>query len=96
LRYPDTDSFFATGTGLGDDDSSRHICAIKMTKHVEFGESLRTKGKKWQIVEKAAGANQRTRDEAIKDAQRRLKLTRGTEVSAFARSDGKSLIYYGL
>jgi GTPase SAR1 family protein len=66
-----------------DQNTERRLCANLMNKHFEFAEDLQNKGSLWNIVEAKANdeVRSRTREEAIKDAQKLLKRSRGREVT---------------
>ncbi|KAL5354349.1 hypothetical protein ACLOAV_000438 [Pseudogymnoascus australis] len=63
--------------------SERRLCASLMNKHFGFAENLRTSGSQW-IIEEREGLfgrpTSRTRKEAIVDACRLLKRSRGREL----------------
>jgi GTP-binding protein EngB required for normal cell division len=72
-------------------DESRRLCANLMNKHFEFAKTLRKKGASWKISDKAGDDDDdtgdesddeafRTREEAIKEACKVLKYSRGPEV----------------
>ncbi|KFX88815.1 hypothetical protein O988_08880 [Pseudogymnoascus sp. VKM F-3808] len=67
-----------------DDLSEKRLCANVMNKHFEFAENLRKSGSQWTIVEKKVDSifnkQNRTREEAIVDACRLLKRSRGREL----------------
>ncbi|KFZ04293.1 hypothetical protein V502_10260 [Pseudogymnoascus sp. VKM F-4520 (FW-2644)] len=65
-----------------DELSEKRLCANLMNKHFEFAEKLRKSGSQWIIVEKKSNADARirTRQEAITDACRLLKRSRGREL----------------
>jgi GTPase SAR1 family protein len=70
-----------------DELSERRLCAILMDKHFGFADNLLKKGCQWTIGERSFDAvgftfdtKRRTREEAIADACRLLKRSRGREV----------------
>lgn len=71
----------------GDELSEKRLCAILMDKHFGFADNLLKKGCQWTIEERALdtvgftfSTKRRTREEAIADACRLLKRSRGREV----------------
>lgn len=70
-----------------DELSEKRLCAILMDKHFGFADNLLKKGCQWTIGERSFDAvgftfdtKRRTREEAIADACRLLKRSRGREV----------------
>lgn len=65
-----------------DENAERRLCADLMNRHFEFAENLRKHGSLWNIVEPGMrdGRRGRTREEAIKEACKLLKRSRGREV----------------
>ena len=59
----------------------RRLSARIANMGIEFEEKMRTEGMKWKIVEKATRSRRcRTRDQAIAEVKKLLKISRGREV----------------
>lgn len=59
----------------------RRLSAMIANMGMEFEEKMRTEGMKWKIVEKVNRSRRcRTRDQAIGEVQKLLKISRGREV----------------
>ena len=64
-----------------DTNCNKRLCANLMNMHFAFAENLRTNGSRWKITDKwSADGRSRTREEAINEAQKLLKRSRGREV----------------
>ncbi|KFY24130.1 hypothetical protein V493_05413 [Pseudogymnoascus sp. VKM F-4281 (FW-2241)] len=65
-----------------DELSEKRLCANLMNGHFEFAENLRKRGSQWTIVKISSPSDKdsRTRKEAITDACRLLKRSRGREL----------------
>ena len=64
-----------------DSSTENCLCAILMNKHFTFAEKLRTHGARWNVVDETKELGSRTRKEAIEEAFKLLKQSRGREVN---------------
>ena len=81
-----------------DSNPERRLCATVMNMHFDFASNIRKNGASWLVDdENATGDSCRTREEAIKEACKLLKRSRGREVRWPQRhryNETKKLIYY--
>jgi GTPase SAR1 family protein len=64
-----------------DTNCNKRLCANLMNMHFAFAENLRTNGSLWTISDQwTANGRSRTREEAVNEAQKLLKRSRGREV----------------
>ncbi len=64
-----------------DSNPERRLCATVMNMHFDFARNMRKNGSSWLVDdENATGDKRRTREEAIKEACKLLKGSRGREV----------------
>lgn len=65
-----------------DSNPERRLCANVMNLHFEFATTIRNQGAMWRVEDENVRGDERfrTREEAIKDACRLLKKSRGREV----------------
>lgn len=63
-------------------ESERRLCAVLMNLHLEFGEQLRTDGARWIVKDKKDHFDKksRSREEAVDEACKLLRRSRGREV----------------
>ena len=81
-----------------DSNPERRLCATVMNMHFDFASNIRKNGASWLVDdENATGDSCRTREEAIKEACKLLKRSRGREVrwpQLHRYNETKKLIYY--